>query len=95
MQAHEALEESVGFSPDQRLVYAVLTRQTEAPSLNLSNSYVALTLPVADVERWAGSDEVGLYYNEPVKLAIEKDFQCLHKREEGDADAYPNPLAEE
>jgi hypothetical protein len=29
-----------------------------------------------------------------VQLLIEKDFQCLHRSDEQDPDAYPNPLAD-
>jgi hypothetical protein len=44
---------------------------------------------------WFVSDQVSIeaLSQAGVHLLVEKDFQCLHKSDEQDPDAYPNPLA--
>ena len=57
-------------------------------------------MPHGIATAWAEGDEVALQSVQelpdgtPLKMLVEKDFQCLHKGEEAkDPDAYPNPEA--
>lgn len=51
--------------------------------------------PQAQLQSWASSDTVGIYFDFPangtgLKVAIEKDLECLDgPEEERDPDAYP------
>ncbi|WP_109831132.1 DUF7009 family protein [Reichenbachiella versicolor] len=60
------------------------------------NNTITIYVPAAVTEKWSSPDEVG-FKNEnqsEIKILVEKDFQCLHKRpEEDESDSYPNPLA--
>lgn len=51
--------------------------------------------PQSMVRKWAGSSDVAMEGAEPggLTILIEKDFQCLHKDDSANADAFPNPLA--
>ena len=48
------------------------------------------------MREWIESDQVSIeaLAQASVQLLIEKDFQCLHKSDEQDPDAYANPLAD-
>ncbi|HZD53246.1 MAG TPA: hypothetical protein VE175_09370 [Woeseiaceae bacterium] len=68
-----------------------------------SGNSLVVTLPAAQVSRWAGSDDVSLASTqtleggETLDILVEKDFACLspsHGRdEEDDADTFPHPEA--
>lgn len=59
----------------------------------LAGNELALTLPHADVQKWANSDSVSLTYREPLTTyLVEKDFRCLTSPNEKDnEDTFPNP----
>jgi hypothetical protein len=55
---------------------------------------------MSQAKDWANSVREGIYYDQGVsedtilKILIEKDFQCLHKRAgEDETDNFPNPRA--
>jgi len=56
-------------------------------------------LPAEEVAEWANDEaavslrsHVGLPGGSPLKLLIEKDFQCLsHRHDEDQSDLFPNP----
>jgi hypothetical protein len=90
------VESTIRFAPGRVLSYSVasLTDAAEVSVRYQDNSIcVVLLRPV--VTAWAegtavtveGSRESG------VQVLVEKDFQCLHKPEERDPEAYPHPLA--
>lgn len=56
---------------------------------------IFVSLPSPVVTEWAGSRQITIEgpRDSGVEILVEKDFQCLHKPEERDPDAYPNPLA--
>jgi hypothetical protein len=56
---------------------------------------IRIVVPRATATAWAKSSEATIEgpRNSGVKILIEKDFQRLHKSEQPDPDAYPNPLA--
>lgn len=64
-------------------------------SVDYEGDSIRIVVPRAVATAWAESSEVTIEgpRNSGVEILVEKDFQCLHKPEERDPDAYPNPLA--
>ncbi len=97
-QAH--IEETICLGPEQQshLKYA-LNHDSGLKAIQLSYQppELSVALPSSEVERWAGSDQVGLYTTldlgprGTLDLIIEKDFACLHGTAEENLDAFPNP----
>lgn len=61
-------------------------------------SKISVQVPKSTLLTWANSDEVGIENVDQsgIKLLIEKDFQCLHKRPgEDETDNFPNPLVDQ
>lgn len=62
------------------------------------NGEILVDLPMALVEPWARTDQVGIESTQPanegrgLRIVVEKDFRCLQPRaEEDESDNYPNP----
>jgi hypothetical protein len=52
-----------------------------------------VSLPEARVKSWAAGDEAGIEGQDgPIRILVEKDFQCLHRSADSEPDAFPNPL---
>ena len=59
----------------------------------LADGVITVSAPTAAVHKWATSDEVSIATRDGgLRIAIEKDFRCLTRREEDEADAYPHPV---
>jgi hypothetical protein len=90
------VESAIRFPTARELCYAVASLPFAAEvSVDYIDDSIFVSLPSAAVMEWAGSDQVSIEgpRNSEVQVLVEKDFQCLHKPEERDPDAYPNPLA--
>ncbi len=93
------VEETIYFAPVQSasLTYAVEHNpQASGLSIRYLPENVTIVVPSAEVERWAGSSEVGIYDTlgsdlHPLEVSIEKDFACLDKDDAENADTFPNP----
>jgi hypothetical protein len=65
------------------------------------NGELTVTIPENHAKAWASrAEEIGLYYEpecdggKPLRVMIEKDFQCIDgPPDEIDPAGYPNPLA--
>lgn len=90
-----ALEERVFFPGSARLSYAIEPRSDGCAAVCFDGAAIRIAVPAAAVSEWARSEEIGLYYNfstvdQPLKVAIEKDLECLHgPEEEQDPEAFP------
>jgi hypothetical protein len=64
-------------------------------SVDYKGDSIGVVLPRAIETAWAESGQVTIEgsSNAALRILVEKDFQCLHKSGQQDADAYPNPLA--
>ena len=65
-----------------------------APEAVYEPGRILIRVPADAGREWAAGDEVALRgpSGGGLEILVEKDFQCLHKGEEGrDPDAYPNP----
>ncbi len=53
---------------------------------------IDVRVPALIAAQWAGSGDVSLEGSAgAVSILVEKDFQCLHKSNAENADAFPNP----
>jgi len=93
------VEEATIFSPTKRLRYALAT-DAKASDLGatFADDLVQVNVPLALAREWAASERVSLQGDakveggEPLRLLVEKDFECLKERVgEDDSDAYPHP----
>ena len=89
-----------GHAGAHHFVYQVETAPVSRASVDMSASasetIVKVTLPQADVAKWASGSDVGIYFEEPwgLKVAVEKDFRCLdEKRDEDESDNFDHPNA--
>ena len=87
------IAETTHFGVGHSLTYR-LRKGTDAVDVRaeLADGVITVFAPAAAVHKWATSDEVGIAARDGVlRIAIEKDFRCLTRREEDEADAYPHP----
>jgi hypothetical protein len=95
------VEDSVQFAPGAHFAYALESLSSlKAPQAHYANGSLSIRVPGADATDWVMSDRIGISGEQPLEsgkslsILIEKDFQCLHREEARDPDAYPNPLEE-
>jgi hypothetical protein len=89
------IESCVEFSPACRLTYLLeVSFRAHAITANLDGDTVRVTAPTHVIANWAESEQVSIETTSAtgLHLLIEKDFQCLHKPDQQDVDAYPHPL---
>lgn len=88
------VEESVDFGAGEVLAYRLQSRleQGEVEAV-FGKGIMTVSVSREAAQRWAASDEVGLYAQSgALTISIEKDFRCLTRRiEEQERDAYPHP----
>jgi hypothetical protein len=90
------VEEQVIFAPGQTLEYVIESRGADAIRASFDDGTVRVTVPSAVATQWIEGNEVGIEGSHgALHVLVEKDFQCLHRDAAQDADAFPNPLAEE
>jgi len=89
---------SFGPDPEQHLMYAVETRESDKIGCDYLPGSITVHLPDNDAASWADSDQVGFEValdvgtGEPLSVIVEKDFKCLTDRPgEDESDAYPHP----
>ncbi len=91
--------ERVMFPAGQTLDYAIETgvvKQSDEIAASFEDGKIRVTLAPATAKRWMEGNETGIESQSgPLRVLVEKDFQCLHSDAEQDADAFPNPLAEQ
>jgi hypothetical protein len=93
-----AIEETAQVGPAAGALFRYrieLDEAAPAPSSQLEGAKIIIILPAPLARAWAlGDGEVGIYSETAwgLKLAIEKDFQCLTPRQgEDDTDAFEHP----
>jgi len=90
------VESTIRFAPGRALSYSVASSTDAAEvSVHYEDDSICVVLPQPVVTAWAEGTEVTVEGsgNSGVQVSVEKDFQCLHKSEERDPEAYLNPLA--
>jgi hypothetical protein len=89
------VESFIEFAPGGALVYLLESSfHAKAVTATFDGQAIRVMVPKHVMTEWAESDQVSIeaMSHAGVQLRIEKDFQCLHKADEQDPDAFPNPL---
>jgi len=93
------IEDAVEFGPLSKFTYAMTAVEDLTINSTYSVSGVQVRVPRHLARDWTSTERVAisgkqaLENNKTLEILIEKDFQCIHKSSEANADAYPNPLA--
>lgn len=90
----QSVERTVHFPAGRILRYIVGSAPGAAnPLAAFEGDTIRVALPLDRVKAWAASEEVGIEGNDgPLRILVEKDFQCLHRDDAAQPDAFPNPL---
>jgi hypothetical protein len=89
------VESFIEFARGRTLVYLLEgSSHAQTVTTTFDGQAVRVVVPIQVMKKWIESDQVSIKTKSPtgVQLLIEKDFQCLHKSDEQDRDAYPHPL---
>ncbi len=71
--------------------------KTLTPKAGFEKNELRIDLPLSEVKKWAGSNEVGIENiilsnsGEEIVILIEKDFKCLSDRGEDESKLFENP----
>jgi hypothetical protein len=94
---HNVVESAVHFPSGRAFRYALVS-SSDAPvvSADYDGDSIRVVVPRVMAVSWAQSTDVAIDgpYDAGVGILVERDFQCLHKSDEQNPDAYPNPLGE-
>lgn len=96
----EPLAETVRFGGGAELRYSMERAAQDAQvQVRFANCHLRVTLSYEAVDAWKSEREVGIYATLPLEdgtsltVTIEKDFACLDRSEEDNADTFSNPHA--
>ncbi len=83
----QALREHVAFPGGNSLWYVLETQNKPEGSASFEEGTICVSAPRNEVDEWASGESVGLYFelsaNDSVlKIAIEKDLECVDGPEE-------------
>jgi len=90
------VESAIAFPSDRALRYLLVSSSKASEVVaGFEDDSVRILIPQAVAAAWTESSDVAIEGppDSDLKILIEKDFQCLHKPEERDPSAYPNPLS--
>ena len=88
---------STRFSGLQKLVYSIECCDLPSVSASFVDGRMRVSVPTNQVAAWACGDEVSIRASQALPggdsllILVEKDFACLDRDEEANADAFPNP----
>lgn len=86
------VEHTIFFTPRQTLIYSIEAATVAQIGASFEDGRIRVVAPSSVVQAWVDGDEVGIEDpGPPLRVLIEKDFQCVHPSSE-DADNFPNPL---
>ena len=95
LAAGTPIEEQVDFPGEGRICYVLEGTPSGAPRASFHNSVIRVSAPEEQIREWARSDLIGIYFELPangtlLKVAIEKDLECLEgAEEEREPNAFP------
>ena len=96
------VEDCVSFPGGQTLRYRLEVSAGAEPRAELAGAAIVLQFPQEQVARWACPEEVSMRAEQALadsgrlRLLVEKDFECLARRDDEDENAealFPNPRA--
>lgn len=92
----KVLEERIAFPGDGDFSYVLETSVTPGGQASFHQGVIRVAAPSGEVKNWAAdSASLGIYFDLPangsvLKVAIEKDLECVDgPEEERDPDAFP------
>ena len=92
------VEQRTQFGPSSSLTSSVIPSSAiSTPAVEFKDASLSVLLPAVQTRTWAHSGQVAIEATQDVgsgsRLAVlvEKDFECVHSRAEGNEDAFPNP----
>jgi hypothetical protein len=94
LAAGEALREQVIFPDNAQFTYVLEPLEQTAPRATFQKGVIVVTAPITEVQSWAHSETIGLYFELPadgatLQVAIEKDLECVDgPPEERDPEAF-------
>ena len=100
--AGDRLEETIHFTPEAsaKFTYALQQdRLVSIPTVQYTLNKVTILIPSDQANAWSVTDQVGIAEDislgglGSLALLIEKDFACLDRSEEDNADTFANPNA--
>lgn len=94
------VEDTIQFGPGAALAYS-LERSGDGsiPHATFEGGAIRITVPSEAAGEWTTTERVDIRGEQQIEegdtlsITVEKDFQCLHKDDEENAEAYPNPAA--
>jgi hypothetical protein len=93
-----SVEQTTQFSPSSVLRSSVQpSDHATLPAVHFDGAAILVELPKEQVREWASSDQVSIEAQQQVEpgtllqILVEKDFECMHSKAEGNTDAFPNP----
>ena len=93
------VSDSAHFPGAKTLVYEIKSTAAEVLNCSFVNNKISIEVPQPLVNEWINTELVGfdkdidLENNSKLSILVEKDFNCLTKRQgEDESDLYPNPL---
>jgi hypothetical protein len=99
-EEHGRVSASIAFGGATALTYTLERGGPSGIDASFTGQEVRVRVPDALAREWTNTDRVGMEAvqetatGEHLTIAVEKDFQCMHKGDEAkNPDAYPNPLA--
>lgn len=78
------------------LTYQLVSSDKDEVSVDFDGSKITISVPTHLSLQWTDTELVGFENADQshVRILVEKDFQCLHKRPgEDESDNFPNPAA--
>jgi hypothetical protein len=87
------VESVVSFPPDGALTYCIEAADVARLAVRLNAGRVSVLVPKGMAQTWISTDQTAMENSMSTpRILVEKDFQCLHRSTEEDADSFPNPL---
>ena len=89
------LKETVYFPENAQLRYELAFAAVSAPTVSFARGTITVLVPQGIGTSWAQSSELGFYFESKtseyaLRVALEKDLECLHGPEdERDPNAFP------
>ena len=96
----KVVNESISFPDGQQLKYQLVWDNGNTFTAEFNGQTVSVNIPAPQAREWIKTDREGIEQRlllpngGHLKVLIEKDFQCLHRRPgEDESVAFPNPEA--
>ncbi len=100
LERGDVIEDTVHFSPrpEARLTYRLQpARQPEPVRVEWASQTLTVVLSEQQIRSWSKETEIGIYdsidlgMHGSLQVAIEKDFACIDRTDEENADTFANP----